>query len=81
VLAGPRCRVAGRKFDNGPEQRRTLFVGVIAASPDKHEREQQLRAAAQRALEGASTEFAVVMSWTPFEIELPYFGIMLAAKS
>ena len=81
VVSGVRSPTDFLVFHNGPEQRRTLFVGVIAVSPEKHEREEQLRAAAQRALQDASTEFAVVMSWTPVEIELPYFGIMLAARS
>lgn len=64
-------------FHNGPEQRRTLFVGIVAVSPRKADREEQFRIAAQMALSEAAGKSAVVMSWPPSKTELPYLGVGL----
>lgn len=81
VVAGRRAPTEFLMFHNGPGQRRTLIVGIIATSPTKNERQEQFEMAAQGALQETNGEPAVLMSWTPLPIESPYFGIALATPA
>jgi hypothetical protein len=78
VVAGRRSSKEFLVFHNGPEQRRTLIVGLIATSPKAAQREEQFRMAARVALQETRAASVVLMSWTPFPSESPYLGIGLA---
>jgi hypothetical protein len=80
VVAGRRSARDFLMFHNGPEQRRTLIVGIIATSPEATERQEQFKMAAGVVLQETHVGSVVVMSWTPFPSESPYLGIGLAAS-
>jgi hypothetical protein len=64
-------------FQNGPPQRRDVFVGVIATSADAGERAVQYENAARIAM-GNSDEMkqGIVIVWIPRPIEAPYFALI-----
>ncbi|MGH2362933.1 MAG: hypothetical protein ACRDGM_20590 [bacterium] len=64
-------------FQNGPPQRRDVFVGLIAASPDREKRAEQYRAAGGVAMREYGLQRAIVLAWAPVPIEAPYFAIGL----
>ena len=78
VVAGRRDPTEFLAFHNGPEQRSTLIVGIIATSPKKEERQRQVNLAARTALEATGGKPAIVMSWAPIATQMPYLGIGLA---
>ena len=65
-------------FENGPPQRRDVFVGgLIAASSDREKRAQQYQAAASVVMRESSLQRVIVLAWTPVPIEVPYFALGL----
>lgn len=64
-------------FDNGPPQRRDVFVGLVANSPDASEREKQYQAAAANVASNLDLPRIVMLAWTPKPIDLPYFALLL----
>ena len=61
---------------NGPPQRRDVFVGVIAASPDGEARRTQYQSAAAVVLNQESQiDRVIVIAWPPFPIDAPYLAI------
>ena len=62
---------------NGPPQRRDVFVGLIAASGDATERAQQYENTARMVLGELETERVTILAWTPIAIELPYYALVV----
>jgi hypothetical protein len=64
-------------FQNGPPQRRDVFVGLIAASPDREKRTRQYETAASVAMRESGLRRVIAVAWAPVPIEAPYFGLAL----
>lgn len=64
-------------FQNGPPQRRDHFIGVIAASADRAQREQQYLAAARSYFAKIHARHAILVAWMPVPIKEPYFALAL----
>lgn len=64
-------------FHNGPPQRRTVIVGMIATSLGREQRERQLASAQQRTVDEVGDSLTIFMSWRPTRTPLPYYGIAL----
>ena len=77
VLAGDRDPTDVVVFHNGPPQRRDVFVGLIAQSPDVQEREKQYQAAAASVTSEYEISPLIMLAWTPQPTDLPYFGLLL----
>jgi len=77
IRAGRRTPTDVVVLQNGPPQRRDVFVGLIARSADKEERERQYAAAARVALDASGQQRVIVLAWAPIAIPVPYFAIGL----
>jgi len=75
VRAGDRPVTDMLVFENGPPQRRDVFVGVIAASPDAVERRRHYDGAARAVLAEHDVRRLVLLAWTPVPTDLPYFAL------
>jgi hypothetical protein len=76
VRAGERPVTDMLVFENGPPERRDLFVGVITGSADPRERLRDYEDAVQAVLADHDVQRLVLLSWTPVETGLPYFGLV-----
>jgi hypothetical protein len=74
IIRGTRPTTDMVVFQNGPPQRRDVFVGLIAASPDREERKQQYSSAAQRAAHELREQRITVLAWTPRSVDEPCFA-------
>lgn len=77
IAAGERPSTDVVLVHNGPPQRRNLFVGLIAASPDAIQRAQQYKDAANSVLDAHPANRVLVIAWTPIPIKAAYFGLVL----
>lgn len=76
VVSGERPPTDVMVFHNGPPQRRDVFIGVIAASPDKDERARQYEQAVSVAITEHELDRVILFAWTPEEIDAPYFALV-----
>lgn len=77
IVAGERPLNDMVVFSNGPPERLDVFVGVIAHSPERNERMQQVEAAARSAAGHTGAQRLIVISWTPKPIDSPYLALAL----
>jgi hypothetical protein len=77
VVAGKRKPADLVLFHNGPPQRRDVFAGLIATSPDRAARERQYEQAATRVLADHELARLTILVWTPLPIDPPYFALLL----
>jgi hypothetical protein len=77
IAAGDRPATDVVLLQNGPPQRRDVFIGLIAAFPDAGQRAQQYRDAASSVLATHPADRVLVLAWTPVPIEPAYFALAL----
>ena len=75
VVSGRRPPTDVMVFHNGPPQRRDIFVGVIATSPDKERRAQQYQQAVSIAMAERKLNRVIMLAWAPKEIAAPYLAL------
>ena len=77
IAAGERPATDLLVFHNGPPERRDVFIGVIATSPDRNERATQYENAARIAMgKHDDLKSGIVIAWTPQPIAAPYFALV-----
>ena len=67
-------------FHNGPPQRRDVYVGVIATSPDRAQRAEQYENAARAVVGEHDLQRVLLLAWAPAPIEAPYLALVYVER-
>jgi hypothetical protein len=77
VGAGARLETDFVEFQNGPPQRRDVFVGVIVTSPDAATRASHYERAAGKVMQTSDLERIILLGWGLEPIPEPYYALVL----
>lgn len=76
IVSGERPSTDMVVLHNGPPQRRDVLIGLVAASPERAERQRQYDTAATKVMADFSAHRVTLLAWTFRPIDLPYFALV-----